>query len=56
MNEPQKPKDLSPQDKQFTVLPNEADPKSSLSKAMVAAHKANSMVKKARTINGGRVS
>jgi len=48
MTEPQKPKVLSPQDKQFTVLPNEADPVSSLSKAMAAALKTNDMAKKAR--------
>ena len=50
MSETQKPKTLSPQDKQFTVLPNEADPKSSSAKAMAAALKANSMTKRARKL------
>lgn len=49
MNEPRKPKELSPQDKQYTVLPNEADPKSSLAKAMSAALKAKGMTKNIRT-------
>lgn len=48
MTEQQKPKKLSPQDKQYTVLPNEADPKSSSSKAMATALKANNLAKKAR--------
>jgi hypothetical protein len=48
MTEPQKLKSLSPQEKQYAVLPNEADPKSSLPKAMAAALKASGMAKKAR--------
>ncbi len=48
MTEPQKPKILSPQEKQHTILPNEADPKASLAKAMAAALKASGMARKAR--------
>lgn len=48
MTEPQKPKALSPQDKQYTVLPNETDPKASLAKAMSAAMKAKSVTKNIR--------
>jgi len=48
MTEPQKPTSLSPQDKQYTVLHNEADPKFSLSKAMAVAFKTSGMAKKAR--------
>ena len=50
MTEAQKPKILSPQDKQFTVQANEADPKFSSAKAMAAALKANSMAKRARKL------
>lgn len=48
MTESQKPKILSPQEKRHTVLPNEADPKASLAKAMAAALKASGMAKKAK--------
>ena len=50
MTEHQKPKTLSAEEKQFTVLPNEADPKFSLSKALAAALKAKGMAKKAQKI------
>lgn len=48
MTESQKNKVLSPKDKQHEVLPGEADPKTSLSKAMNAAIKASVMAKKVR--------
>jgi hypothetical protein len=48
MTESQKPKVLSPEEKQYTVLPNETDPKFSPSKAMAAALRTNGMAKKVR--------
>lgn len=48
MAKAQEPKTLTPEKKQYTVLPNEADPKFSLPKAMSAALKAKSIAKKVR--------
>lgn len=48
MTETQKPKILTAEEKQFTVLPNETEPNASLGKAMAAALKASGIAKKAR--------
>lgn len=48
MTDSQKPKILSPEDKQYTVLAGETDPKFALSKAMAAALKASNTAKKIR--------
>ncbi len=44
----QKPKILTPEEKQYTVLPNEAEPNASLAKAMAAALKAKGTAQKIR--------
>ncbi|WP_308366590.1 MULTISPECIES: hypothetical protein [unclassified Microbulbifer] len=54
MTEPKKPKTLSQEEKQYTVLPNEVDPRSSPSQAMVAALKAREITRKARQEIGGK--
>lgn len=48
MTDTQKPKILTPEEKQFTVLPNEAEPNASLGKAMAAALKAKGTSTKIR--------
>lgn len=44
----QKPKILTPEEKQYTVLPSEAEPNASLGKAMAAALKAKGATQKIR--------
>ncbi len=48
MTNTQAPKNLTAEEKQFTVLPTEAEPKVSLAKAMTAALKAKGAAKKIR--------
>ena len=48
MIDAQNPKILTAQEKQFTVLPNEAEPNTSLAKAMAAALKAKGTAQKMR--------
>ncbi len=47
-------KPLTDREKQFTVLPNETDPKKSLAKASQAINKALTDVKKSRNGNSNR--
>ncbi|GAB1260793.1 hypothetical protein [Aurantivibrio plasticivorans] len=46
MTDTKNPKTLTAEEKQFTVLPNEAEPNASLAKAMAAALKAKGTAQK----------
>ncbi|WP_444936353.1 hypothetical protein ACJJIW_21835 [Microbulbifer sp. JMSA004] len=46
MTDHQKPKTLTPEEKQYTVLPNEAEPNTSMTKAIAAALKAKGKTQK----------
>ncbi len=48
MTETPKPKNLTAEEKQFAVLPNETEPNASLGKAMAAALKAKGTAQKIR--------
>ena len=48
MTDKQNPKNLTPEEKQYTVLPTEAEPSASLSKALAAALKAKDATQKIR--------